>query len=332
MQKLPIEPEPDNRQSAAPSAVLPDGPPASPSWRARWRRLLREPLVHFLLIGMALFIGYRALNPAPEAGMRSNVIELTDGDLRQMTVTWLAQGRPAPTPEQMRSLVDSRVREEILVREALALGLDKDDTIIKRRLAQKMEFLAEDLSAVPEPTSAELEAWFKDNAERFALPPRVSFQHLYFSPDRRGASAREDAVRALAKLAGAPANAPAAAELADPFMFQDSYGDRTPEQLVKLFGLRFAQELFKLEPGSWQGPVESGYGWHLVFLDEMTPSRVPAFEEVEADAKSEWIAERRAVSKRKMYEAMRARYRVVLPRTPAQEAAGDSAPLGRTVR
>jgi peptidyl-prolyl cis-trans isomerase C len=296
------------------------------------RRLLREPLVHFLLIGVALFAGYRALNPSPQAGARSNLIELTDGDLRQMSVTWLAQGRPAPTPEQMRSLVESKVREEVLVREALALGLDKDDTIIKRRLAQKMEFLTEDLSTVPEPTNAELEAWFKDNAERFTLPPRVSFQHLYFSPDRRGSGAREDAALALAKLASAPADVPAAAELADLFMFQDSYGDRTPEQLVKLFGLRFAQELFKLKPGSWQGPVESGYGWHLVFIDAITPSRVPAFEEVEADAKSEWIVERRAESKRKMYEAMRARYQVVLPATPAQEAVDNTAPLAGAAR
>ena len=132
-----------------------------PSPRARWRRLLREPLLHFFLIGMALFVGYRVLNPSMEAGARSNVIELTNDDLIQMSVTWVAQGRPAPTPEQMISLVDSKVREEIFAREAVALGLDKDDTIIKRRLAQKMEFLAEDLSAVPEPTNAELEGWFR---------------------------------------------------------------------------------------------------------------------------------------------------------------------------
>jgi peptidyl-prolyl cis-trans isomerase C len=265
-------------------------------------------------------------------GARSNVIELTNDDLLQMSVTWLAQGRPAPTPEQMRSLVESKVREEILAREAIALGLDKDDTIVKRRLAQKMEFLAEDLSAVPDPTSAELAAWFTSNAERFASAPRVSFRHLYFSPDRRGPQASGDAAHALAKLAGVRADASAATELADPFMFQDSYGDRSPEQLVTLFGLSFARELFKLTAGSWQGPIESGYGWHLVFIDSITPRRVPAFEEVEADAKSEWIAERRAASKRKMYETMRARYQVVLPAIPTKEAAGDGPSLAGAAR
>src|SRR5262249_25132990 len=155
--------------------------------------------------------------------------------------------------------------EEVLYREALALGLDKGDTIVKRRLAQKMDFLAEDLSAVSEPTSAELAAWFESNAERFALEPRVSFRHLYFSPDRSGPRAREDAERALATLAGAPVDAPAAAALADPFMFQDYYGDRSPEQLAKLFGLGFTGDIYKLEVGAWQGPIESGYGWHLIF-------------------------------------------------------------------
>jgi peptidyl-prolyl cis-trans isomerase C len=132
-------------------------------------------------------------------------------------------------------------------------------------------------------------------------------------------------MRVLAKLAQAPADAPA--DLADPFMFQDSYGDRSPEELIKLFGLSFAQALFKLAPGAWQGPIESGYGWHLVFIDSITPARVPVFEEVEADAKTAWIEERRNASKRKMYEAMRARYQVVLPE-PAAKTADSSARLG----
>ena len=140
-----------------------------------------------------------------------------------MSMAWLAQGRPAPTPEQMRGLVEFRVREEILYREALALGLDKGDTIVKRRLAQKMEFLFEDVSALRQPTRDELKTWFEKNAERFALPARASFRHLYFSPDRRGPRAREDAARALDTLRGKPRRLPEGAALADPFMFQDHY-------------------------------------------------------------------------------------------------------------
>jgi hypothetical protein len=288
--------------------------PAAPSPRpARLGRWLREPLLHFLLAGLALFVVYRALNPASAEREASTQIRLTDDDLRQIAVAWVAQGRPPPTPEQMKNLVETRVREEILFREALALGLDKNDTIVKRRLAQKMEFLAEDLSGIGDPARDELKAWFDASAERFASAPRASFRHLYFSPDRRGARARDDAARSLAKLAGQPAGSPAAAGLADPFMFQDSYGDRPFDQLASVFGPTFAQSLFGLRPGAWQGPIESGYGWHLVWIDAMELKRLPAFEEVEPQARREWIAERRAERKREAYEAMRARYEVVLP-------------------
>src|SRR5262245_34872097 len=153
-------------------------------------RLLREPLIQFLALGLLLFIGYRTLHPM--AGPQPGRIELTADDLRQIGLAWVAQGRPAPTPAEMQSLVDGRVREEILYREALALGLDKDDTIVRRRMAQKMGFLFEDVAALREPTDDELRAWFEKNAARFTLPARATFRHLYFSPDRRGQHARDD--------------------------------------------------------------------------------------------------------------------------------------------
>ncbi len=310
-----------------PASPLQPEPVNPPPRAGRWGRWLREPLLQFLLIGIALFAGYRALHPPPDAGARPNVIELTPDDLFQMSVGWLAQGRPAPTGDEMRSLIELRICEEILYREGLALGLDKGDTIVKRRLAQKMEFLAEDVAAVPDPASGELKAWFENNAERFALAPRVSFRHLYFSPDRRGSGAREDAASALAQLIRAPDDV----ALADPFMFQEYYGDRSPEQLAKLFGAGFARDIFKLAPGSWQGPIEFGYGWHLVFADSIAPSQVPAFEEVETDVKASFVDEQRAISKRKMYEAMRARYQVVLPGISVKSATGTG-PAAVTIR
>jgi peptidyl-prolyl cis-trans isomerase C len=282
------------------------------SWSLRpW---LREPLLHFLLIGLTLLAVDHLVSPRAADRYAANRIELTRDDLSQMTVAWLAQGRPAPTAEQMRSLVEARVREEILYREALSLGLDRNDTIVKRRLAQKMEFLAEDVAALPEPSTAELRAWFAHNAARFALAPRASFRHLYFSPDLRGQRARDGAARVLQQLAGKPGDWPAATTLADPFMFQSHYADRSFEQMAKDFGPGFAQAVVQLPPRAWQGPIESGYGWHLVWVDSVTPGRVPAYEEVEADVKSEWIAVARSEAKRKAFESVRARYEVVLPR------------------
>ena len=221
-------------------------------------------------------------------------------------------------------MVENKVQQEILYREALAMGLDKDDEIVKRRMAQKMQFLAEDVAAAREPTTAELRSWFEKNSAKFAQPPRLSFRHLYFSPDRRGARARGDAEQALAKLAGQPVDAKIASSLADPFMFQDYYRDRAPDYLGKEFGPPFALAVAKLPPGSWQGPIESGFGWHLVFVDTLIPGRVPAFEEIEPDVKSAWLSEQKALAWEKAYKGMRANYTVLLPAPPESSAASSS--------
>jgi peptidyl-prolyl cis-trans isomerase C len=310
-------------------------PAGHPSLLKRWlgrslaihaKGLLREPLVHFLLIGLALFVVYGALQKVPRRGSTSDLIELTQDDLRQLRTAFTAQWQRPPTSQEFQGLLDAKVREEILYREALALRLDKDDTIVKRRMAQKMEFLSEDVTAAHEPTMQELKDWFAKNPQGFALPGRATFRHLFFSFDRRGQKAQEDAARALKKLVGKPEDYPAASALTDPFMLQDYYRDRTPEQLAKELGSNFALSLFRLAPGSWQGPIESGYGWHLVWIDSLTPGRVPAFEEIEPEVKSEWMAAQRAEYKRKAYESMRQRYEVVLPQAP-EKAATSSTPL-----
>lgn len=305
-----------------PSVDEPASGGVTPSRLKRW---LREPLLHFLLAGLALFAGYRVLHPDVNGRDSSDRIVLTEDDLRQIKVVWLGQGRPSPTPEEMHRLIENRVREEILYREALALGLDKGDTIVKRRLAQKMEFLAEDLTAVRDPKTEELKTWFEKNRERFALPPRLSFRHLYFSPDRRGKQAKEAAASARERLAGKPAGSPLAVSLADSFMFQDSYRDLTPEQAANVFGTTFATALFQLTPGSWQGPIESGFGWHLAWVDSITIGHLPTFEEIEQTVKSVWIEEQRAESRRRAFDAMKGRYEVILPKTHAVDGlVGDT--------
>ncbi len=150
------------------------------------KQWLREPLLQFLLIGLALFAVQRVLSPGRVEGSDRKRIVLTDDDVKQVSVMWQAQGHPPPTPEEVQSLLESRIREEVLYREALAMGLDKDDTIVKRRMVQKMDFLAEDLSDLREPSREELKEWFTKNAGRFTLPGRVSFRHLYFSFDKHG--------------------------------------------------------------------------------------------------------------------------------------------------
>jgi peptidyl-prolyl cis-trans isomerase C len=290
------------------------------------KHFLREPLIHFLLIGVALFAAFHYLQPARSAALSSNQIQLSLDQLAQLTVLFRSQWRRDPTPEEFRRMVEQKVQSEVLYREALAMGLDKDDEIVKRRMAQKMQFLAEDVAAAREPTTAELEAWFAKNTDKFAQPKRVSFRHLYFSPDRRGSRAREDAAKALTQLVGQPEDAKLAESLADPFMFQDYYRDRAPDYLGKEFGPQFAQAVEKLPTGSWQGPIESGFGWHLVYVDSVIPDRLPAFEEVEPEVKTAWLAEQKEQAWRQAYKAMRAKYTVLLPAPPDKESASALAP------
>jgi peptidyl-prolyl cis-trans isomerase C len=302
MKLLPIAPEDGSETNTS-----------APEAAGKRRRLLSEPLLHFVVVGALLFGAYRIANPDTEATAEVSQIELTNDDIRQLAVSWLAQGRPPPTHDELRSLVDQRITEEILFREAVALGLDRDDQIIKRRLAQKMDFLAADLAAMEEPSNAQLVEWFSKNSDRFALPPHMNFRHLYFSPDKRGDGAHDAAAAALGLIAGKPMDSPEVASMADPFMFKNYYGDSTPEQMAKEFGPDFAATLFKLEPGSWQGPVQSGYGWHLIWIDSVETGRIPAFEEVEPGIKSAWLDERYREVKRTALDEMRSRYDVIVP-------------------
>jgi hypothetical protein len=282
------------------------------------KRFFREPLVHFLLIGAVLFGIYSFTQAGRTASAPSTEIRLSPDELAQLLLLFKSQWRREPTAEEFSRMVESKVQGEILYREALAMGLDKDDEIVKRRMAQKMQFLAEDVAAAREPTTAELKSWFEKHSAMFAQPPRLSFRHLYFSPDRRGSRARDDAEKALAKLAGQPEDSKLVGSLADRFMFQDYYRDRAPEYLGKEFGPRFALAVAKLPPGSWQGPVESGFGWHLVFVDTLIPGRVPAFEEIEPDVKTAWLGEQKALAWQKAYKEMRAKYTVLLPAPPGE--------------
>ena len=290
------------------------------------KRWLREPLLHFLILGAALFAVYAYVNRGRGGVEQSKEIVVSLDELQQMDTYFVSQWHRQPTPAEFQAMVEDKVREEVLYREGLAMGLDKDDEIVKRRMAQKMQFLAEDVAAAHEPSTAELKAWFEKNTGKFALPSRYSFRHLYFSPDKRGKSAEEDAAKALTKITGQPEDSRLADSTADQFMFQDFYGDRTPEAVAKEFGPQFAVALEKLKPGSWQGPVESGYGWHLVFITTVIPGRIPAFEEMEPDVKSAWLAEQKQQAWQKAYKDMRAKYAVLLPAPSNKEAAQAPAP------
>ena len=282
------------------------------------RRWLREPLLHFVLIGAVLF-AFSLWHGRDTIDADAKTIVITDDDVLQILVIQRSQGLSEPTPEQFQRLLDARIREEVLYREALAMGLDQNDTIVKRRMAQKMDFLAEDLSTLREPSSEELQTWLQDHPQDFTYPPRATFRHLFFSFDKHRQRTHEAATAALAKVAGLGADSPEAMALGERSMLSDHYSGRTPDQVVKDFGMDFAQALFKEKPGAWTGPIKSGYGWHLLFIESLTPARLPEFEEVSSQVKKQWEANQRAEFKAEAYRVMREKYQVQLPPSDVKE-------------
>jgi parvulin-like peptidyl-prolyl isomerase len=287
------------------------------------KRIVREPLLHFMVLGAALFALYSYMEADTESGSDYE-IALTLDELYQLNSLFEAQWHRSPTPEEFAGMVETKVQQEVLYREALAMGLDQNDEIVKRRMAQKVRFLAEDMAAAQEPSREELQGWYEENSDMFALPKRVSFRHLYFSPDSRGARAHEDAAATLARLEGQPVDFESAESLADRFMYQDYYADQTSVALAKDFGPQFAVAVGSLPPGSWQGPVESGFGWHLVYIDSVIPGRVPAFDEIEGEVKTAWLGVQKEIGWQKAYEEMRARYTLRIPVPVDDEALAET--------
>lgn len=289
--------------------------------RSVLKKLLREPLIHFLALGAGLFVLFGILG-APSSGGDKRIV-VTPGDVQRLEEAWTRQWQRPPTPAELEGLIQSHIREEILYREAMALGLDRDDTIIRRRLAQKMEFLSEDLLLESDPTDAELQAFLEQNPERFEIPPRLTFSHVYLNADQRGEATRSDAERLLVELraAGTKANPE---QLGDRFMLQHHYSERTQLDVAQLFGSQFAAGIFALEPGEWRGPVQSGYGVHLVLVHERTAPRRPELAEVRERVSTELSTVRREEANRAFFDRLLERYTVVIekPAAPANPA-GD---------
>ena len=276
-------------------------------------RALRDPLTHFAIGGALLFAAWSTFSPQAAPAADPMRIEITGDDLRQMALVWLSQGRPMPSSEQIRELARQEATQRVLMQEAMSLGLDQGDEIIARRLAQKMDFLLADLAALEEPTEDELRAWYDENAARFALPPRASFRHLYFAQDARGVDgARDDAAALLPAVAGIDPDDPRLPEMADRFMFRDYYGGRAPDEIAKEFGPGFADQLFEQTPGQWAGPIRSGYGWHLVWIDTLEPSRPAEFITIADSVRAAWLDERYDEIRARAYDEMLSRYTIVI--------------------
>jgi peptidyl-prolyl cis-trans isomerase C len=272
-------------------------------------RLLREPLLHFLLVGALLFAAEAALREP--AAPSDRVIRIGAQEIEALQAQWQGLHRRLPTAAELQGLIDARLREEVLFREAVAMGLDRDDSIVRRRLAQKLEFMIEGFAAAREPGEAELAAFFEARRDAYRLPGSISFSQVYFSPDRRGSAAEADARLVLAGLhPDLPADA--AADLGDRFLPGESYGRHSAWEIEAVFGPAFAQAVIEVAAGGWAGPVASAYGWHLVRVEDRTEGRPATLAEVTDRVRQDWAYEQRREANQAVVERLMARYELAV--------------------
>jgi parvulin-like peptidyl-prolyl cis-trans isomerase-like protein len=281
------------------------------------KRVLREPLLHFLLLGTAVFVAY-SLVTKPSSDEPGKIV-ISQGQVAAMVEGFARTWRRPPTGEEIEGLIKDRVQEEVYCREARALGLDKDDTVIRRRLRQKIEFVTDDVSALAEPTDDQLGAYLKAHADTFRVQRQFTFSQVYLNPERHGENLARDTAQLLAQLQQAGDKADLS-ELGDSFLLERKFQSLPAGEIVKQFGEKFAIELGKLSPGQWNGPIESGYGVHLVWISERTEGRVPELAEVRDAVRREWANARRLEAKDKFYQELLKRYVVTIERPkPAEE-------------
>ena len=272
-------------------------------------KLLREPLLHFLLLGALIFLvfGERAAN---DASAVATPIVVTAADVERLAGYFERTWHRPPSQDEIHAAVDDYIREEVLYRAALSLGLDKNDSIVRRRLRQKMEFLFED--TMQEPQESELRAYYEAHQAKFRVEPLISFRQVFLS-SRRGDAAAADARQILLRVA---AGADAQHE-GDPSLLGDHFERMAQSQVGALFGDAFARQLADVGGARWIGPLSSAYGLHIVRVSAIEPARVPPFEAVKDAVKREWSSERRSSVLKEQYEKFRARYQVTVQYPPA---------------
>jgi hypothetical protein len=283
----------------------------------RLKRALREPLLHFFALGALVFLYYSWRSSdiddtesiVVSRGQQTNLIETFEA-------TW---GRP-PTQHEFVALIDDYLREELAYREGSARELDRNDTVIRRRLRQKLELLAEDLATLAPPTQAELEASYAANAEKFRPDTRYTFEQIDYSSDRRGDGAEADA---LAQLAALRAGTIRSEDIpGDSRVLAQSLSDVGESEIASIFGESFVDGLASLTQGEWGGPVRSSFGWHLVQVSEKVPGEIPPLGEIADRVQAELLGERRRAALDLLYASLAERYEIRVE--PVAEAADGS--------
>jgi hypothetical protein len=267
--------------------------------------ILKEPFLHFVVLGIAIFAAYALISEGDDAGQ----IVVTSGQQENLIATFEQTWQRPPTADEFRGLVEDFIRQEIAYREAGEMQLDRNDIVIRRRLRQKLELLTEDLASMAPPTAEEIEAYYAEHPENYRTDPRYTFQQIFFSTDRRGEQARDDALALLAEIeSGSVTSAPAMA--GDAISLPQGLRDASRREVAATFGSNFADALAELPEDRWSGPVESGYGVHLVRIADKVESRVPPLDNIGQAVRNDLLSERRSAAVETLYENLAANYTI----------------------
>jgi peptidyl-prolyl cis-trans isomerase C len=274
------------------------------------KKWLKEPLLHFLVIGVGIYGLYGILGSSLDDEDERTIIVST-GEIKAISDQWTRQRLRPPTEEELAGVIRDHVRTQVLYREAVAMGLDNGDRVIERRLAQRLKLLVQRITP-EEPSEDELRAWFEENEKKFKLPDLYSLFQVYFNPDKHGAATLDDAKAALSKLESFEEVPADFVSYGDRLLSQSYYSSQTEVQLSKTFGSGFVDQVIKLEPGAWHGPVFSGYGTHLVYVNEVTRPPAPDFSAFAEQAKEAWMAEKVKELSERFIENLIAGYEITI--------------------
>lgn len=287
------------------------------------KSLLREPLFHFLILGTLLFaiwyVREEGQQQSPVDSSKPQIV-ITESRIDSLIDIWTKTRQRPPTPDELRGLIDDFLREEIFYREAVAMGLDENDTIVRRRMRQKLELFVEDFATAASPTTVQLQGFLASHPDRFRVDRKLTIRHIYFKPDRHPEGLDQE----IAELHQSLDASSDPTRYGDPFLLPSEFNSIALTELDQLFGNNFGQRLFDFETDQWLGPIESAYGQHLVYLDEKIEGRLPALEEIRPSVEREWFARAREDAKQEFYEKLRDRYEIVIESSSDQTAVEDS--------
>jgi parvulin-like peptidyl-prolyl isomerase len=273
------------------------------------KRLLREPLLHFLLLGAVIFAVFAVVS-ADDNEARDAIV-VTQGRIESLALNFARAWRRPATAQELDGLIGDYVREEIAVREATALALDRDDSVIRRLLRQKLEFVADNLVAQAEPSEEQLQRYLREHAERFRSEPNISFSHVYLDPQRRGEALASEAAQLREQLNSATVEVSTAGDVTS---LEAEFTAVPPSAIAQIFGEPFAAALLALDTGRWSAPIASAYGTHLVYVSASEPGADPALQQVREVVRREWMNARRKAAIDQFYLQLQQRYRVSIER------------------